>query len=52
MTDSQYRNPRAFQDAMDRRIEEKPESERMKEPGKNGPGLDDLIDDVPLEPQR
>jgi hypothetical protein len=39
------RNPRALQEAIEKFIQEKSISERMEEPGKNGPSLDSLISD-------
>jgi hypothetical protein len=50
MTNQSKRNPRALEEATEKSIREKPMSERIKEPGQNGPGLDDLIKIFPRQP--
>lgn len=47
MNEHTERNPSAFQDAINKSIEERPLSERIKEPGKNGPSLDSEIREIP-----
>jgi hypothetical protein len=50
MNERPERNPRAFQEVMDKFIEEKPMPERMKESGEGGgPSLDILILEKPPE---
>jgi hypothetical protein len=46
MNEHTERNPMAIQEEMNKFIEEKPMSERMKEPGKNGFLLDDQINEI------
>jgi hypothetical protein len=45
MNQSPERNPMALQEALDKSTRKKPLSERMKEPGENGPPLDGLFPD-------
>jgi hypothetical protein len=47
MNENKGRHPRAFQEAMNKFIEEKPMSERIKEPGTNGLSLDSKISEIP-----
>jgi hypothetical protein len=51
MNQSPERNPRDFEQAIAKFLKEKPLSERIDEPGKDGPSLPSQIPDRPTRPK-